>query len=57
VLPVRRRVLGLEYSDTLWTANNLTTTLFNQGKDTEAGTLFREVLEIQQRVLGSEHIR
>jgi hypothetical protein len=48
-------VLGPEHPNTLSTAWHLGITLCPQGKHAEAETLFRETLEVQQRVLGPEH--
>jgi hypothetical protein len=48
-------VLGAEHPETLGSANNLASSLADQGKYTEAERIQREVLEVRKRVLGAEH--
>jgi hypothetical protein len=48
-------VLGAEHPSTLASANNLATSLSNQGKHADAERIGREVHEVQKRVLGAEH--
>ena len=55
VLAVRKRVLGAEHPDTLFTANKLALSLVRQGKHDEAEKMQREVLAVTKRVLGAEH--
>jgi tetratricopeptide (TPR) repeat protein len=51
----RMRLLGAEHPDTLTIANNLASSLSNQGKYVEAERIQREVHEVEKRVLGAEH--
>jgi hypothetical protein len=55
VLGVRRRVLGEEHPDTLTSADNLASSLWNHGKHAEAERISREVLGVRRRILGEEH--
>ena len=50
------RVLGEEHPKTLTSANNLASSLLNQGKDADDERILREVLEVQKRVLEAEHL-
>jgi hypothetical protein len=50
------RVLGAEHPKTLTSANNLASSLLNQGKDADDERILREVLEVQKRVLEAEHL-
>jgi hypothetical protein len=50
-----RRVLGDEHPDTLKSANNLASSLSDQGKYAEAERIEREVLGARRRLLGEEH--
>jgi predicted ABC-class ATPase len=52
---MQRRVLGEEHPDTLTSANNLASSLSDQGKHADAERIQREVLAMQRRVLGEEH--
>ena len=48
-------MLGAEHPDTLTSANNLASSLSNQGKYADAERIQAEVLGVQKRVLGAEH--
>ena len=48
-------MLGAEHPSTLTSANNLATTLFNQGKCVEAEQMLHAALASFQRVLGPTH--
>ena len=48
-------MLGAEHPETLISANNLATTLFNQGKYVEAERMLQAALASLQRVLGPAH--
>ena len=50
-----RRVLGDDHPNTLVFIKNLASLAEDQGKLTEAESLFREVVDTARRVLGSEH--
>ena len=52
---LRVRDQPLESEDRLAAANNLANSLFGQGKHAEAEQMFREVLDVQRRVLGPGH--
>ena len=54
-LEIRRRILGPEHPDTLWSMNNLAIVLGEQGKHDEARKLLEQTLEIRRRILGPEH--
>ncbi len=54
-LRLRRRVLGPAHPNTLFSMNNLATTLLAQRRYAEAQTLFEEVVEIKERSLGRDH--
>jgi tetratricopeptide (TPR) repeat protein len=54
-LEARKRVLGLEDSDTLTSMSNLAGLLSKMGVYAEAEPLIRRALEGQERVLGPEH--
>ncbi len=49
------RVHGTEHPSTLTSANNLASSLSNQGKSSEAERIQREVHEVLKRILGAEH--
>jgi tetratricopeptide (TPR) repeat protein len=52
---MRRRVLGEEHPDTLWSGADLGYSLLSQGRYAEAATLFRQVLALRRKALGEEH--
>ncbi len=52
---MRRRVLGAEHPGTLSSANNLASSLSDQGSRADAERVQREVHEVRKRVLGAEH--
>jgi hypothetical protein len=54
---VHGRVLGHENKDTLFMRGHLARALAAQGKCAEAETMLRELLEVQQRVLGPDHVK
>jgi serine/threonine protein kinase/Tfp pilus assembly protein PilF len=51
----RRRVLGDDHADTLWSMNALANVYVGRGRYAEAEALYRETLERRKRVLGPEH--
>ena len=55
-LATRRRVLGEDHPDTLFSINNMGSLLQDQGKLSEAEHYIRESLEKSRRVLGEEHL-
>ena len=55
VLVVRKRVQGAEHPDTLTTANDLASSLFDLGKHAEVEAMRRAVLAVLKCVLGAEH--
>ena len=52
---MQRRLLGSDHADTCYSLNILQNIYFRQRRYNEAEPIAREVLERQQRVLGSEH--
>ena len=48
-------MLGPEHPDTLVSMNNLADAYSNQGKYAQTEALYRQILEINRRVLGAEH--
>jgi len=52
---IRRRTLGEEHPDTLYSINNLATVLRAMGEFDEARQLNQQVLDIRRRTLGEEH--
>jgi hypothetical protein len=49
-------VFGEEHPDTSTSINNLSLTLWNQGRWKEAEELFEQVMETRKRVLGAMHL-
>merc|ERR1712217_264528 len=54
-LRLQQRVLGAAHPETLTTAGNLASTMFQQGGNAEAAQLLLETLDIRKRVLGENH--
>merc|ERR1712217_541687 len=54
-LRLQQRVLGAAHPETLTTAGNLASTVFQQGCNAEAAQLLLETLDIRKRVLGENH--
>ncbi len=54
-LELRRRALGEENPDTLFSMNRLAWLYANQGKYAEAEPLFTKALEVQRRLLGEDN--
>ena len=55
LLDLERGNLGADHPDTLATMHNLANMYLGQGNYEEAEKLYRETLQIQQRVLGPDH--
>jgi len=54
-IKISRSAVGQESRETLSTMNDLSWTLFQQGRLAEAESLQHKVLDVQRRVLGPEH--
>ena len=48
-------MLGADHPDTAQSLNNLAALYYAQGRYSEAAPLFKEAVEIMERVLGAEH--
>ena len=55
VLEARKRVLGAEHQDTLWSMHNLAVIYHAKACYKEAEALYMQVLKARKRVLGAEH--
>ena len=55
VLETRKKVLGEEHPDTLWSMDNLAITVKSKGEDQKAIALMEECIEKRKRVLGQDH--
>ena len=53
-LALAERTLGADHPDTLSSVENLADLYYDQGRETEAETLYRRVLEARERVLGPD---
>ena len=54
-MDVRRKVLGPEHPETLWSMNGLASSYYRLGRSKEAARLYEEPLVIRRKVLGPEH--
>jgi len=54
-LEIKRKKLGPEHRSTLVTMGNLSDTLTDEGKYSEAEQMVRQTLETEQRTLGPDH--
>ena len=48
-------MLGADHPDTAQSLNNLAALYYAQGRYSEAAPLFKEAVEIMERVVGAEH--
>lgn len=55
MIKARKRVLGIEHSDTLTSMANLAYALNSQGQYQEAIEMLGSVTELRRKVLGSSH--
>jgi tetratricopeptide (TPR) repeat protein len=56
VLEARRRVLGEDHPDTIWSMHNVGAILMIEGRYVEAEMPIREAIERARRTLGEDHI-
>ncbi|NEO66962.1 MAG: tetratricopeptide repeat protein, partial [Moorea sp. SIO4G2] len=54
-LEINKRLFGEEHPDLATILYNLATILHNQGRQTEAESLYQQALEIAVKQLGEEH--
>jgi tetratricopeptide (TPR) repeat protein len=52
---IRRRALGEEHTDTLFSVNNLAGLYLARGQYAQAEPLYVQTLDVRRRVLGDEH--
>ncbi|PVH90410.1 hypothetical protein DM02DRAFT_722561 [Periconia macrospinosa] len=51
----RRKILGVDHEDTLWSMVNLASTYWNQGRWLETEALFVQVMETRKTKFGADH--